>query len=312
MRIFSILAEYRSQLAFGLLVGLVTVSAVWLEFRLSYVEAAIGRYLSWHNQDRQVFGQVWENVSTSENVQQRLDNLVEDARRQEEFKERIRTIDHLVQLVNDNERIILTRDQFLEMYSDLPFYQRSLIIETVHLLELIGRFPAWERTLIVIEPEGLSFYLVDGLNNVLESIVAPYEYTEFFLQEKQTRDYPLDAIPSLAGSIYPADVFFDALVLLTPEERAGIPITPDELISWRYRLQRVAVSSAAMIGGRMEMGFELIRDDGLKTLRILGRSSSVFSLVTRMNVILGQREGQRIPGRQSELTDSLTESPVTP
>jgi hypothetical protein len=307
MRILSILAEYRSQLVFGLLVGLVTVSAVWLEFRLHYVEAAIGRYLSWHNEDRQVFGQVWETVSTSETVQQRLDNLVEDARRQEEFEERILTIDHLVQLVNDNERMILTRDQFLEMYSDLPFYQSSLIIEPVHLLELIGRFPAWERTLIVIEPEGLSFFLVDGLNNVLESIVAPYEYTEFFLQEKQTRDYPLDAITSLSGAIYPADVFFDALVLMTPQERAGIPITPDELISWRYRLQRVAVSSAAMVGGRMEMGFELIRDDGLKTIRILGQSNSVFSLVTRMNVISGQRDGRPVPGQPGNPADSLPE-----
>ncbi len=292
MRIFSSFGEYRSQLIFGLLVSLIIASAVWLEFHYSYVEWAIGRYLSWHNPGRQEFGQIWENVSTSENVRRRLDNLVEDVRRQEMVDERIRTLDRLVELVTSNERIILTRDQFLEMYSRWPYYQSSLIIEPVYLMELIGRFPSWERTLIVYELEGLNFYLVDGLNNVLESVATPSEYTDFFLQERQTRDYPLDAIATLAGGIYPADVFFDALVLLTPQERNGIPITPMELISWRYRLQRVAVSPGTLIGDRMEMGFEMIQDDGLKTYRILGLSGSVLSLVARMDELIQEQDSQ--------------------
>jgi len=291
MRILNFLEESRSQLIFGLLAGLIGFGSVWLEFRYSYVEWAIGRYLSWHNQGRKEFGQVWENVTASENVQRRLDNLVENARRQEVVEERIRSLDRLVELVLLRERMVLTRDQFLEMYSELPFYQSSLIIEPIHLLELIGKFPSWERTLIVIEPEGLNFYLVDGMNNVLESVTTPYEYTEFFLQERQTRDYPLDAVATLAGGIYPAEVFFDALVLLSPQERDGIPITPVELISWRYRLQRVAVSPGALIGDRMELGFELIQADGLKTYRILGLSSSVLSLVTRMNEIVTEWGG---------------------
>ncbi|MBN2289004.1 MAG: hypothetical protein JXQ83_06690 [Candidatus Glassbacteria bacterium] len=296
MRIFSGFEEYRSQLVFGLLVGLVSLAAVWLEFRYSYVETAIGRYLAWHNQDRRVFGQVWENVSTSENVQQRLDNLVEDVRRQEVVAERIRTVDRLVELVAANERVILSRDQFLEMYSDLPYYQSSLIIEPFHLLELIGKFPSWERTLIVLDTEGMFFYLVDGLNNVLESIVMPREYTDFFVQEKKTRNYPLDAVGTLAGGIYPAEAFFGALALLGPQEREGIPLTPVELISWRYRLQRVAVSPGAMIVDRMEMGFELVQEDGLKTYRILGRSGAVLALATGMDEIAGRREGPGLPG----------------
>ena len=295
MHILKSFGEHRSQLIFGLLVSLACVGAVWLEFRYSYVERAIGRYLSWHNPGRQEFGLVWENVTVSETVQRRMDDLVEDARRREAVEERIRTLDHLVELVSSRERMILTRDQFLEMYSGLPLYQSTLIIEPVHLLELIGKFPSWERTLIVIEPEGLNFYLVDGLNNVLESIVTPSEYTEFFLLEKQTRDYPLDALGTPAGSIYPAEVFFDALVRLTPQERSGIPITPAELISWRYRLQRVAVSPGALIGDRMEIGFELIQADGLKTYRILGRGSSVLSLMTGMDDIILEQETLTTP-----------------
>ena len=308
MRIFSSLGDHLSRLIFGLLVSLVIASAVWLEFRYSYVEWAIGRYLSWHNPGRQEFGQIWENVSTSENVQRRLDNLVEDVRRQEMVDERIRTLDRLVELATSSERIILTRDQFLEMYSEWPYYQSSLIIEPVYLMELIGRFTSWERTLIVYELEGLNFYLVDGLNNVLESVAIPPEYTYFFLQERQTRDYPLDAVASLAGGIYPADVFFDALVLLTPQERNGIPITPVELISWRYRLQRVAVSPGALIGDRMEMGFEMIQDDGLKTYRILCLSGSVLSLAARMDELVQEQHSQS----PSTGVEDRTTEPVEP
>ena len=119
----------------------------------------------------------------------------------------------------------------------------------------------------------------------------PAEYTEFILQEEKTRDYPLDAVESLAGGVYPAEAFYHALVNLTAAERSGIPVTALELISWRYRLRRVAVSPGRMIGDRIEMGFELIQEDGLKTYRVLGRSSSVLALLTGMENFSRSRSG---------------------
>lgn len=287
---------------FGATLTVLTVTAVGIEFRLSYVEYAIGRYLSWHNHDRQEFGQVWDNVSLSEDVRQRLDNMVRNVQRQEAVQERIGTLGRLLELVTLSDRMVLTRDRFLDMYSELPFYQSSLVIEPMHLQELIGRHPAWERTLIVFEPEGLSFNLLDGLNGVLESIVVPGEYMDFFLREQKTRDYPLDAISELAGGIYPAEAFFEGLVQLTEQDRAGIPILPVKLISWRYRLQRVAVSPGALIGDRMEIGFELVQDDGLRTYRILCHSSSALALLDWMN------QAASVQGRETGLDSSAADS----
>ncbi|HUU26711.1 MAG TPA: hypothetical protein VM123_02775 [archaeon] len=289
MRQSGLLNEFRNTIQFGLLAGLIFCAAVGLEFRYNYVEKAIGRYLFWHNASRQESGQIWETVSLSENVQQRLDDLVRNKRQETTLIESITSLDQLVEQVHAREKIVMTRDRFLEMYADLPLYQSSLLIEPVDLIELIGQLANWQRTLIAFEEGNLSFYLVDGLNNVLKELSLSSEYINFFLSEKETRALGLDAFPWLREKFYPADVFYDAFSLLTPEERGGIPLSALNLISWRYRLQQVAVNHQSLIGERMEIGFELSGDEGLYTVRILGRSLSVLSLTDKMDSLLVKR-----------------------
>ncbi|MEA1996843.1 MAG: hypothetical protein U9N45_04365, partial [Gemmatimonadota bacterium] len=294
----SSLPESLDAVIWGLVAGVIAAAAVVLEFRTNYLEQAIGRYLSWHNETRRESGQIWETVEVSEDVQDRLDDLVSTRRQERVVEDEIETLDQLVELVYERGKKVMTRDRFLEMYTDeLPLYQSSLILGPVEMVELIGRLPAWQRTLIVMEEGDLKFYLIDGLNGMLDEISLSREYVTFFLSEKGTRSQGLDAFARLRENIYPADIFYDAWALLTPQERAGIPLSSMDLISWRYRLQRCAASHSHLIGGRMEMGFELSTDEGLVTVRILGRSLSVVSLLDRMESIaaVGRGAGRASP-----------------
>jgi hypothetical protein len=308
--------EFRETVIFSLLGWTFALVAVFVEFRYNYVEKAIGRYLAWNNGTRQESGQIWKTVQLSENVRQRLDDLVTRQREETAITERIDGLGQLIEIVRAREKVVMTRDRFLEMYSDLPLYQSSLIIEPENLVELIGHFPAWQRTLIVLDEGALSFYLVDGLNNVLEKMSLAGEYVEFFLAEKGTRTSGLEAFPWLGEKVYPADVFYDSWARLTPEERAGIPLSSLELISWRYRLQRVAVNQQSLIGDRMEMGFELSGDEGLGTVRLLAKSSSVLRMVNAMDSLYSQRKAAGIisPGAVPAPGDTLLKlpMPVTP
>ena len=276
-------SDYWDKIAFASLAVLFAGASLGLEFRYNYMEKAIGRYLAWHNAARQEFGQIWETVSVSETVHRQLEDLVRTKEKEAALDERITSIDQLIKLVFYREKVVMTRDRFLEVYTQLPLYQSSLIIEPVQLLELIGDLPNWQRTLIVFEEAELKFFLVDGLNNVLEEFRLSSEHVNFFLSERETRSLGLDAFASLRGTSYPAQVFYDAWALLTPEQRNGIPLSSQELISWRYRLQRVGINHQSLIGDRMEMGFELSGDAGLETVRILGHTLAVLSLLDKMD-----------------------------
>jgi hypothetical protein len=299
MRVAGYIFDRLSGISFSLLAFLATVAAVGLEFRYDYVEHALGRYLAWHNQGRQEFGQIWENVAVSENVQERLDNLVRDRRRQEVVDESIGEISQLLDLASTRERLILTRERFLQVYSALPYCQSSLLIDPLQLLDLAGKLPAWQRTLAVFEEGSLNLYLVDGLNNVLHKLSLSPGYVAFFMSDKDTRQRQLDAIPTFSPPFYPADVFFEAMVRLSPEERAGIPISPRELLSWRFRLQRVGVTREASIDDRTELGFELTGDEGVTTVRMLGRNPSVISLAGAMHRLLQERYPERMMQQDS-------------
>ena len=281
--------ELRGKIIFGLFTFLLFAATVGVEFRYNYVENAIGRYLAWHNSGRQASGQIWESVSVSEDVQKKLDDLVRTRRQETAVETPVASLDELIQEVFFREKLVITRDQFIEMYLRFPLYHSAMIIDPVEMLEMISALTNWQRTLVVFEQGDLYFYLVDGLNNVLEQRSLSSEYINYFLAEKDSRSFGLDAFNSFRGANYPADIFYDAWALLTPGQRSGIPLSNEELIAWRYRLQQVGVNHRTLIGDRMELGFELSGDEGLTTVRILGRSLAVLALVEKMDILLSGR-----------------------
>ncbi len=307
MRLLSALRLQLGRIGFFLLLAGISLTAVALEFRFSYMETAIGRYLSWHNAERAEFGQVWENVTTSENVQQRLDALVLNLREQESPDIRVDDLGQLVELASGRERLILTRERFLDIYSRLPYYQSSLLIDPIQLLDISSKLTQWQRTMLTLEGGELCVYMLDGQNGVLEKIILAREYVDFFLAGRRSRAQSLEAIVSLPQPYYPADVFFDSMVYLSAEEREGIPLAPRDLLLWRYRLQRVAVGRDSLVGDRMEIAFELGGAEGQTTVRVLGRSLSVLQLVQRMDELLYQRYPDRRPG-----ADTLSAPDVPP
>lgn len=281
--------ELRGKIIFGLFTFLLFAATVGVEFRYNYVENAIGRYLAWHNSGRQASGQIWESVSVSEDVQKKLDDLVRTRRQETAVETPVASLDELIQEVFFREKLVITRDQFIEMYLRFPLYHSAMIIDPVEMLEMISALTNWQRTLVVFEQGDLYFYLVDGLSNVLEQRSLSSEYINYFLAEKDSRSFGLDAFNSFRGANYPADIFYDAWALLTPGQRSGIPLSNEELIAWRYRLQQVGVNHRTLIGDRMELGFELSGDEGLTTVRILGRSLAVLALVEKMDILLSGR-----------------------
>jgi hypothetical protein len=268
---------------FSVFVAGLTTTAVVLEFRHSYVERAIGRYLTWHNDSRQVAGQIWESVSLSEEVQQQLDDLVADRRAEVSLDEQVADLVQLIQLVSEREQVLLSRERFLEIYNRMPDYQSALIMEPVELLELIGTLTGWQRTLIEFDGGDLMFFLVDAANTVMREQRLAAEYVTFYMSGMATGAFERDTGGLPRPEPYPAPVFYDAWAALPESQRGGIPLGSEELIAWRYRLQRVGIDLSEVVGERMVIAFELSGDQGLTTVRVLGRSLAVLQLADMMN-----------------------------
>lgn len=288
MSLGTYLSEQWNRLAFSVLAVGITLAAVGLEFRYDYVERAIGRYLTWHNGERQEAGQIWETVSVSEEVQQQLDNMVADRRTQVSLDEQVNNIVELIEMARAREQVLLSRDRFLEIYNRMPAYQSALIIEPLQLLELIGTLGGWQRTLIEFEGGDMVFFLVDGANNVLEERRLGADYVTFYMSGEATRPFGQSATGVSDTEIYPPDVFYNAWAGLSDDQRSGIPLGSDDMIAWRYRLQRVGVNLRNLVGERIEIAFELSGDQGLVTVRVLGRSLAVLHLVDEMNRLSGR------------------------
>ena len=281
MSIGSFFSEQWNRIVFSVLAVGITAGAVVLEFRIDYVERAIGRYLTWHNTDRQEGGKIWETVSMSEEVQQQLDNLVQDRRSKISLDEQVGNLVQLIKMARDREQVLLGRDRFLEIYNAMPAYQSALIVEPLQLLELIGALAGWQRTLIEFDNGDLMFFLVDGSNEVLQERRLAADYVTYYMSGRDSRPFGRDLNLPGATEPYPANVFYDAWAALPNEHRSGIPLGNDELVAWRYRLQRVGVELQNVVGGRTEIAFELSGDQGLTTIRILGRSLLLCTLPTR-------------------------------
>ena len=276
------------RIAFSLLAVAITAGAVVLEFRVSYVERAIGRYLTWHNADRTEGGKIWETVSLSEEVREQLDDLVQDRRAQVSLDEQVEQMVQLIGMTRERNQVLLSRDRFLEIYNRLPACQSALIIEPLQLLELIGSLDGWQRTLIESVGGDLVFFLVDGSNDVLQERRLAADYVTYYMSGHESRPFGQDDGVFNAQEPYPADVFYDAWARLPAQHRSGIPLGSDELVAWRYRLQRVGIDLQNVVGDRTEIAFELSGDQGLRTVRILGRGLAVLHLADEMNLLAGR------------------------
>ena len=95
---------------------------------------------------------------------------------------------------------------------------------------------------------------------------------------------------------------------LPARQRSGIPLDSEELVAWRFRLQRVGIDPRDVVGERTEIALELSGDQGLSTIRILGRSLAVLYLADEMNALAGREHAlvSEIPGTTRDFIEEGT------
>lgn len=241
-------------LTFILIVLLLAV----FEFRFDWMEKALGSYLSTTNRQRPETGDIWETAHDTKQAQDSLDEFTVDREALQRNARGADDLAYIISFIADNQSVMISPDHFRSLYMKLPRSVASQIIPPNELLQLLGE-KEWDRTYFRKFGNQLSIYMINRSNRVLREIVVAESTLVQIQRRKIVFNGSLEEWGISPEGIFPADLFFSALVSLPEDLRAEILVQPEEILNAGGRLVRVGFPLQLQTVW-VDIGFEL--DDG--------------------------------------------------
>lgn len=255
---------------------------VLVEFQLDLVERLMGSYLRINNAKRPKVGWIAEVERKSRGVQKRLSDIVTELTETNTQAAQVSDLTELVRLLKQHSRVVMSRQQFLDVYTRLPRETAARLISPLRLLEL-SFGGGWSRTFITEgEDGGMQALLVDNRSGVLEEIPISGEQFALIEQYERGNEAFLDELDQFRSRIYSAEAFFVAFNGLPEGLRTEIVNDPFQLLEWRDNLKRVGIAEQS-IGGVIEVGFEVEQGGRTDVMTFWGSETAVRYLYDRLN-----------------------------
>jgi hypothetical protein len=272
-RVFSVL---------NLVVLGITFVFVFSEFKYNWCERSMGAYLALTNNNRPEKGTIWETGDKASKANTHLKEIIDKQRNTKQHAQKSSSFIELASGVNSGEWINLDKEQFKKMYLELPDYAADRLIPSVKLLFLLNN-PKLDR--IFIEGQGdrnLKIFFLNSDNLVLEKIElnkeifeTPEMGTQFVLGAS------LDDFKEFKNRIYPADLFFKAMMDLSFDKINDLIEDPDILLEKKGKIIRAGIWNETK-SGYIKLGFEYKDDLKTNVLLINGREWAVWELVINL------------------------------
>lgn len=264
----------------GLLL-LVVIALVVLEMRFDWAERLLGAYLVTTNGHRPESGAIWEVGHQTSAARETLEALVNERQALQSQAEEAVSLADLFNQLAQRDSLMLSAEQFLRLYDNLPATLRQEIVSPYRLLSLLhqGR---WERTFFQKQGEAVALHLLDGHNNVLATLTITETVREYIDRGEVAVAGRLTNLTDFANQIYPADRFFQVLAALPEAVQKGVLPQPETLLSSPDPIQRVGISNEAF-DGTITLGFEREGDEGPRVILLQGREWDVWQLTQRLD-----------------------------
>ena len=274
-----------------ILVTLLVCCVIILEMRFDWVERSLGAYLVTTNSERPESGAIWEKGRQTLTARKTLEKIVADRQASQREARNAATFSQIAASIPPGQGVMLSTDQFRQLYLKLPEAISQEIISPFDLLRIAGE-GRWRRTYFEKRGNDLMVYLLDADNRVLHQLdIAPSALPQLDREDAATAE-TLEDLPNFANRIYSADRFFDALDSFPEDVRRSILPHPEMLLKLPGQFVRVGISDET-ISGFIELGFEIINGPRRKVVLVQGHEWSVW----RLRSIL---EGQETSSNPSE------------
>lgn len=246
------------------------------ELRFDWLEQTLGSYLVTTNSQRPESGAIWEIGHRTITAQQTLEQLITDRQSSQREARGAATFTQIASSLPPGQGVMLSSEHFRKLYLTLPQAIANEIVVPFELLRLFSD-GSWVRTYLENEDYGLKIYLLNPENRVLREVKIPSSLLYQIKRVEIALEGMLEDLPNFENRIYPAERFFKALESLPEEDRRGVILQPERLLSMPGRIVRVGISDEA-VSGFIELGFEIEDGTRCKVILLRGREWAVWIL----------------------------------
>lgn len=220
--------------------GIILVLTVF-EFTTDFVEIVIGSALELTNPYRPKSGRIWELHKKDRLASEQLEEITKSLPEQKQEIPEINDVIQLRDLLQENETVLITADQFLELYNQIPIRISGDIISPFDLLKL-SHSNKWIWTKIVKSDSSLSFYFFDGDKQLLMDTYPPLSVLYNIPAAAKSHVVSLDSMNIFKGRTINRTQFFAVFDELPNSVKLRLINNPFQLVKWDKDIQKFGIS----------------------------------------------------------------------
>jgi hypothetical protein len=253
---------------------LIVTGLAFTEVRFAWLERVAGAYLVTTNAYRPQSGTIWEQGRQTDKARE---TLAQYANQRQSVQREVRqagTLGQVVANIVDDTGVMLSADQFVDLYLKLPpVLSQEIMSPYTMLTYLAGGF--WQRSFLERQGKQLTIYLLDAQNQVLHRLNVGPLLLGHIERGEIAIETGLDQLMDFAAHIYPADRFFEVLNTFSEDAQRRIISHPQDLLRVTGRIRRIAISDSAF-GDAVDLGFEVEGLDGPRVILMQGSREEVL------------------------------------
>ncbi|MBN1350078.1 hypothetical protein JXJ21_11755 [candidate division KSB1 bacterium] len=277
----------------------VIVFLIIIEFLFDVAEIGLGEIIDWTNPLRPTSGAVWSLEQKDQQAAEKLITLVEDIPEVTPEISSFSSFDNLLQALQPGKELIISKENFIELYTGLPYTFRQDIVSPFEMIR-IARDSNWKTTKIARTGEQLSIYLLDGADQPMRDFYPALAKYQSPVQVSGEQVEHLSEHEEFRNRIITADEFYDAFNSLPLAKKAYIMNNPIQLLKWGDALQHVAISRY-VFNGSVSIGFEVREGIGSEIYQYQANELATTHLVKRLNELYPEKHLTMPERKESEI-----------
>jgi hypothetical protein len=229
-----------------------------IEFATDFVEIVLGNLVEIANPYRPKSGTIWELHKKDRLASEQLSEIIESLPAEEGQIPEINDLLQLKTKLEQQQSLLITADQFRDLYNQIPIRIAGDVISPYDLLKLTHSHK-WVWTKIVKNDSSLSFFFFDGDKQLLMDTYPPLSVLYTIPEANQSTSLSLDAMDIFKGRIISRDQFFAVFDDLPNSVKLQLINNPFQLVKWDRNIQKVGLShfvddSIVRIGFQVNQG----------------------------------------------------------
>ena len=254
-----------------------------LEFTTDFAEIVVGKIIDLTNPLRPKAGTFWEINKKDQLANDRLIEIAKNIPINEDDFVEINDLKQLSEILEQEQTVLLSPEQFRNIYHQIPPRFAFEIISPFDILKL-SHSRKWSWTKITKAENSLSFFFMDGDKQLLMDTYPPLTVLYELPLANNLRSVTIDSMPMFQGRTISREQFFAAFDELSDQVKLQLINNPFQLIEWESNIRKVGISRYA-IDNTVMLGFEVTQNIYTEVHTFDASELATNYLVARLNEI---------------------------